>query len=186
MCTFVQTETNPALIAQAFVCELWGDRLQPWDSQLYLRRSKRYFNHSYSTTKNQLLPGIGQMFKGLSSWDCSEERWDLNWSSKFKIESWIVKVHISFQMSVLTRKRDLWWKFRILMCILKIISGLISSGPGDRGKISTALTVDSLIRPRNRHLFPRLFQSPFIKALARVMAMTRAKAFTKGDDLETN
>jgi len=128
MHTFVQTETNPALIAHSFVGELWGGRLQPWDSRLYLRRSKWYFNHSYSTTMNQLLPGIGQMFKGLSSWDCSEERCDLKWSSRFKMESWIVKVHISFQMSVLTRKRDLWWKFRILMCILKIISGLISLG----------------------------------------------------------
>jgi len=55
-------------------------------------------------------------------------RWDSKCSSKCESKSWIVKVHISFQMS--RSKRVLWWPSRGLYRILMTISSLIFSGTG--------------------------------------------------------
>jgi hypothetical protein len=43
------------------------------------------------------------------------KRWDPKLLSEIKSESRMLKVHVSFQMSLL--KIDLWWAFRISICI---------------------------------------------------------------------
>ena len=55
-------------------------------------------------------------------------RWDSKYSSKYKSKSSMAKVQVSFEMSHL--KRDLWWPWRISLCIPMTISSLIFSGTG--------------------------------------------------------
>jgi len=57
-----------ARIAQAFVFEVYENRFQLWEQ--WSKKLQSYFHHSRGPTENQLLSGVGRIFKAL--WDQSE------------------------------------------------------------------------------------------------------------------